>query len=148
MLKDAVIPTIGGNRWANEYIQTDSSFLGMTRRFVFCATMNYLILMKPIGAHNYFVYITTNKNKTVLYTGITNDLRIRLIQHLEKSTSFPSTSFAGKYNAVYLIYYERFEYVEHAIEREKEIKGWRRSKKEALIATMNPEWKFLNDEID
>jgi putative endonuclease len=110
--------------------------------------MYYLNCMKTTGVHNYFVYITTNKNKTVLYTGITNDLRIRLIPHLEKSTCFPSTSFAGKYNAVYLIYYERFEYVEHAIEREKEIKVWRRSKKDALIATMNPEWKFLNDEIE
>lgn len=104
--------------------------------------------MKPIGTHNYFVYITTNKNKTVLYTGVTNDLGARLKQHLEKSTSFPSASFAGKYNAVYLIYYEKFEFIEHAIEYEKEIKGWRRSKKEALIATMNPEWKFLNAEVE
>jgi putative endonuclease len=104
--------------------------------------------MKPIGTHNYFVYITTNKNKTVLYTGVTNDLRARLAQHQQSSLSFPSSSFAGKYNAVFLIYYERFDFIEHAIEREKEIKGWRRSKKEALIATLNPEWKFLNDEIE
>ncbi len=104
--------------------------------------------MKTLGTHNYFVYITTNKNKTVLYTGVTNDLNTRLAQHYENSLSFPSNGFAAKYNAVYLIYWERFAFIEHAIEREKEIKGWRRSKKEALIAAMNPEWKFLNDEIE
>jgi putative endonuclease len=104
--------------------------------------------MKPIGTHNYFVYITTNKNKTVLYTGVTNDLRARLSQHLQASQHFPSSSFAGKYNAVFLLYYERFGEIEHAIEREKEIKGWRRSKKEVLINSINPQWKFLNDEIE
>lgn len=104
--------------------------------------------MKPIGSHNYYVYITTNKNKTVLYTGVANNVGVRLSQHLEASQHFPSSSFAGKYNAVYLLHYERFTYIEHAIAREKEIKGWRRSKKEALINSVNPEWKFLNDEIE
>lgn len=56
--------------------------------------------------------------------------------------------FAGKYNAYYLIYWERFEYIEHAIEREKEIKGWSPAKKEGLIADFNPEWQFLNDTVD
>jgi len=49
---------------------------------------------------------------------------------------------------MYLLYWERYEYVEHAIEREKEIKGWRREKKENLISNFNPEWNFLNDTID
>ena len=103
--------------------------------------------MKTLGGHNYFVYIVTNKNKTVLYTGVTNDLARRLSEHEANSIPFRHRSFAGQYNAYFLLYYERFEYVEHAIAREKEIKGWRRSKKEALINSMNAEWKFLNDEI-
>lgn len=97
--------------------------------------------------HNYFVYITTNKLKTVLYTGMTNDLRTRMKQHKEDSFT-EKKSFAGKYNCFNLIYWERFQYVTHAIEREKEIKGWKRNKKELLIGSINPEWKFLNDEIE
>ena len=103
--------------------------------------------MKTLGGHNYFIYILTNKNKTVLYTGVTNDLARRLYEHEQNSIPFRHRSFAGQYNAYFLLYYERFEFIEHAIAREKEIKGWRRSKKEALINSMNAEWKFLNDEI-
>ena len=103
--------------------------------------------MKIPGGHNYYIYIVTNKNKTVLYTGITNDLYRRTKEHEENSKPFRQKSFAGQYNAYFLLYYERFQQVEFAIEREKEIKGWRRSKKEALINTMNPEWEFLNDEL-
>lgn len=104
--------------------------------------------MKPIGTHNYFVYITTNQNKTVLYIGVTNNLSARLFQHQQNAAPYTHTSFAGKYNAYYLLYYERFGSIEHAIEREKELKGWRRSKKEELINSFNPEWRFLNDEIE
>jgi putative endonuclease len=57
-------------------------------------------------------------------------------------------SFAGKYNSFYLVYFERFQYIQHAIEREKEIKGWVRRKKEALINEFNPGWRFLNDELE
>ena len=96
--------------------------------------------------HNYFVYITTNSKRRVLYTGITNDLFTRMSQHFEDSKSDRKT-FAGKYYCYHLIYFERFQYVEHAIEREKEIKGWKREKKEKLINEFNPEWKFLNDEV-
>ncbi|MCX6182954.1 MAG: GIY-YIG nuclease family protein [Bacteroidetes bacterium] len=95
--------------------------------------------------HNYFVYILTNPKKTVLYTGVTNDLANRVNEHFEKRGN-PS-SFAGKYYCFNLIYYERFDQIEHAIEREKEIKGWRREKKEKLIVAFNPEWKFLNNEM-
>ena len=103
--------------------------------------------MKTSTSHNYYVYIVTNKNKTVLYTGITNDLARRLQEHVASSIPISHPSFAGKYNAYHLIYYERFAQVESAIAREKEIKGWRRSKKEALINMINPNWKFLNNEI-
>lgn len=102
--------------------------------------------MKPIGTHNYFVYITTNKNKRVLYTGVTNDLNNRLFEHKADAKS-TKKHFTGKYNAYFLIYWERYEYINDAIDREKEIKGWTSVKKENLINSMNPEWKFLNDEV-
>nr|WP_316829901.1 GIY-YIG nuclease family protein [Pedobacter aquatilis] len=95
--------------------------------------------------HNYFVYILTNKNKTVLYTGVTNDLEIRLKQHIENKDN--KTAFTYKYNCYYLVFFERHQFIEHAIEREKEIKGWKRQKKNDLIAIENPDWRFLNDEI-
>ena len=95
--------------------------------------------------HQYFVYIVTNKNKTTLYTGVTNDLYTRLQQHLEETSS--NKTFAGRYLCVYLIYWERHHSIHHAIEREKEIKGWRRAKKEVLIASMNPNWVFLNEQV-
>jgi putative endonuclease len=102
--------------------------------------------MKPIGTHNYHVYIVTNKNKTVLYTGVTNNLVKRLLQHKESAEN-NANNFTGKYKTFYLIYYERFEFIQHAIAREKEIKGWSRAKKIALINTENSEWLFLNDTI-
>jgi putative endonuclease len=94
---------------------------------------------------NYFVYIITNPNRTVLYTGMTNDLESRLIEHyLNRGRD---RTFAGRYFCFNLIYYERHSSPTAAIEREKEIKDWNRSKKEALINTVNPEWKFLNGEL-
>ena len=103
--------------------------------------------MSNSSPHSYFVYILTNKNKMVLYTGVTNDLYRRISAHYKNSKPFRHSSFAGRYNAYHLIYYERFTQVTNAIAREKEIKGWRRSKKEALINTMNPAWNFLNEEV-
>lgn len=104
--------------------------------------------MKPLGTHNYYVYITTNKNKTVLYIGVTSDLKARMYQHEQNAKPFAHKSFAGKYNAYFLLYYEHFEWIEQAIAREKELKGWRRSKKEELINKQNPTWKFLNDSLE
>ena len=93
----------------------------------------------------YSVYIVTNFTKTVLYTGVTNDLQQRLVEHY-LSRGDPQT-FTGRYNAFYLLYYEDYRYVNDAIAREKEIKGWRRGKKTDLIKTFNPEMKFLNNEL-
>ena len=77
---------------------------------------------------NYYVYIVTNPQKTVLYTGVTNDLVQRLIEHwLERGK--PAT-FAGKYYCYNLVYYQYIPYIINAIAREKEIKGWRRQKKD------------------
>ncbi len=87
----------------------------------------------------FYVYILTNKNKTVLYTGFTNSLERRVWEH--KQHAIPG--FTKKYNCDRLIYFEEFSDVRQAIAREKQIKGWLRSKKEALIATMNPEWNDL-----
>jgi putative endonuclease len=95
--------------------------------------------------YNFYVYITTNPAKTVLYVGVTNDLSRRLYEHTENSGKL--SSFAGKYSCYNLIYYEHFFHIDHAIEREKEIKKWRREKKEALVNSLNPEWRFLNKEV-
>lgn len=92
--------------------------------------------------HQYFVYILTNKNKTVLYTGVTNNLERRIIEHY-----FGKSSYTRKYNCYYLIYYEHYRYVSAAIDREKEIKGWKRDKKEALIYAENPNWEFWNNRV-
>ncbi|MGV6943832.1 GIY-YIG nuclease family protein [Sphingobacterium kyonggiense] len=93
----------------------------------------------------YFVYILTNYYRTVLYVGVTNNLSIRLYQHQHSEKE--SKSFTKRYNVFYLIYFERHESIILAIKREKEIKGWNRSKKENLIKTLNPQWEFLNDSI-
>ena len=95
-------------------------------------------------SHNYFVYILTNYNKSVLYTGVTNDLKRRLFEHKSNQNY---NSFTTKYKCYYLLYWERFQHIEHAIDREKEIKGWTRLKKENLIKELNPNLNFLNDEI-
>ncbi|MAM28740.1 MAG: endonuclease [Flavobacteriaceae bacterium] len=99
--------------------------------------------MKTKGSHNYFVYMLTNKNKTVLYTGVTNNLKQRLYHH--KNPLPFSKSFTAKYKCFYLIYFKQFYKMDTAIKREKQIKGYRREKKEVLISGLNANWEFLND---
>ena len=101
--------------------------------------------MKTIGTHNYYVYILTNKTKTVLYVGVTNNLKERLYSH--KNPLPFSKAFTAKYRCYYLVYYEHFFEIEAAIKREKQIKGWSRAKKNALITGFNPSWRFLDEEI-
>ncbi|WP_300437072.1 GIY-YIG nuclease family protein [Christiangramia sp.] len=101
--------------------------------------------MKTFGTHNYYVYILSNKHKTVLYIGVTNNLENRLYQH--KNPEANSKAFTAKYNCFYLIYYELFFDIDTAIQREKIIKGWSRQKKDDLITNFNPSWNFLNDRI-
>ena len=93
--------------------------------------------------HNYFVYLVTNKHRTSVYIGVTNDIETRLKQHFENSIN--STTHAGKYNCYYLVYLEYHTDINHAIEKEKEIKKWRREKKNKLIEKKNPNWNFLNN---
>ena len=93
----------------------------------------------------YFVYITTNFTKTVLYIGVTNNLSIRLDQHFNESKKLKQ-SFAGKYNCFHLVYFEGFNDPKEAILREKTIKKWSRKKKNNLIEGFNPNWKFLEND--
>lgn len=91
----------------------------------------------------YCVYLIANYTNTVLYTGVTSDLPGRIYQHQNKLIS----GFTAKYNVNKLVYYEPFGDVELAIAREKEIKGWKRFRKDELINNENPEWVDLYDEI-
>ena len=87
----------------------------------------------------YYVYIMTSKSRT-LYTGITNNLERRVYEHKNKIGS----KFTSKYNITRLVYYEIFSDVRDAIAREKQIKGWLRAKKIALIESVNPRWEDLS----
>lgn len=89
----------------------------------------------------YYVYIMTNKSRT-LYTGVTNDLMRRVYEHKHKLVH----GFTSRYNIQYLVYYESTPSIHAALAREKQIKGWLRAKKIALIDSMNPEWKDLSEE--
>ena len=85
----------------------------------------------------------TNIYNTVIYTGITNDLKRRVYEHKEKLVK----GFTEKYNINKLVYYEFFRDVDSAILREKQIKGGSRDKKIELVNKMNSEWKDLYDEL-
>jgi len=89
----------------------------------------------------FFVYIIASKSKTI-YTGVTNDLQRRLYEHKQKL----APGFSSNYNVDRLVYYEETPDIEAAITREKQIKGWLRSKKIALIESMNPGWRDLSKE--
>ena len=90
-----------------------------------------------------FVYILTNKNKTTLYIGVTNNLQRRLLEHKEGIGS----KFTKRYNVHHLIYYEKFVDITKAIEREKQLKKWTRSKKEKLIESISPNWESLDNSL-
>ena len=88
----------------------------------------------------YYVYLLTNWNNTVIYVGITSGLRRRLFEHKNKLVK----GFTEKYNVTKLVYFETTTDVTSAIAREKEIKKWRREKKNRLVETINPDWKDLS----
>ena len=89
--------------------------------------------------HLYYVYMLTNSNHTVLYTGVTNDLERRFYEHKHKKVK----GFTQKYNVDKLIYFEKFDFIDLAISREKQIKGYSRAKKITLIDKFNGAWKEL-----
>ena len=90
--------------------------------------------------HNYYVYIVTNKHRTTLYIGMTNDLGRRIVEHKNGET----VVFTQRYQLNRLVWFEYFSDVTAAIAREKELKGWLRSKKIALIEKENPRWFDLS----
>jgi putative endonuclease len=87
----------------------------------------------------FYVYIMTNWNNTVLYTGVTGNLQERIFQHRQKL----SKGFTSKYKIKKLLYYEELADALNAIKREKQIKAGSRKKKLALINTLNPTWKDM-----
>jgi putative endonuclease len=91
--------------------------------------------------HVYYVYILTNIHHNVLYTGVTNDLERRCCEHKQKKIK----GFTQKYNVDKLIYFERFDSIDSAIAREKQIKGFSKRKKLALINKVNNDWKELSN---
>lgn len=88
----------------------------------------------------YYVYLLTNWNNRVMYVGVTNNLRRRLYEHQNKLVE----GFTKKYNVTKLVYYETTNDVITALAREKEVKKWRREKKNNLVIAVNPEWNDLS----
>ena len=91
----------------------------------------------------YYIYIITNKNNTVLYTGVTNDIVKRIYEHKNKLVE----GFTKRYNITKLVYYEVFNDIKNAITREKQLKGGSRNKKIGLINSLNKNWKDLYLEL-
>ena len=90
-----------------------------------------------------YIYMMTNKRNTVIYTGVTNNLKRRVYEHKEKLIE----GFTKKYNITKLVYYEVLKDIENAILRENQIKGGSRQKKIELINNMNKEWRDLYEEL-
>ena len=106
--------------------------------------MSLIRFFRGLPIKNYFIYIITNKRNGVLYIGITNSLVRRIYEHRKSLCD----GFAKKYKLKILVYYEIFNDVEKAIEREKILKTWNRAWKIRLIEKKNPEWRDLYDEIE
>ncbi|MFM2230069.1 MAG: hypothetical protein RL607_1327 [Bacteroidota bacterium] len=94
------------------------------------------------GYFSYYVYILTNSHRNTFYIGVTNNLPRRLSEHQNKSNP---NSFTARYSLFYLVYYEKYSWIQLAIEREKELKKWNRTKKIDLIRSFNSDFEFLND---
>ena len=92
---------------------------------------------------SYYVYLLTNWNNQVMYVGITNNLERRIYEHKEKIVK----GFTQKYNVNKLVYYEQTSDVVEALNREKEIKKWRRDKKNRLVFDSNPLWQDLSKDF-
>lgn len=99
-------------------------------------------MCKNLCMKNYYVYIITNFTNSTLYIGVTNNLERRLYEHKNKLVD----GFSKRYNFNKLVYFEETTSIETAIEREKQLKSWKRDKKETLIKNINPTWKDLSEE--
>ena len=93
--------------------------------------------------NSYFVYMMSNYTNSVLYIGVTNDLVRRTAEH----KSHIIDGFTNKYNCNKLVYYEEFENISDAIQREKQLKRWHREWKNNIVATLNPQWSDLAESI-
>ena len=93
---------------------------------------------------SYYVYILASATNYTVYIGVTSDLVRRVYEH---RNHLDPDSFTSQYDVHKLVYFEQTSDVKAALEREKQLKGWRRSKKNALIETMNPEWKDLYPDL-
>lgn len=102
-------------------------------------------MRKPFHRPIYATYITTNPERDVLYVGVTNNIGRRMVEHYS-NRGYPDT-FAGNFYCYNLVYYEESQYILNAYARERQIKGWSRAKKDALINSVNPTWAFLNKEV-
>jgi putative endonuclease len=91
--------------------------------------------------HTYYVYILTNVKRNVIYVGVTNNLENRIAEHGDGRGG----TFTRRYRVNTLVLVEEYQYIDEAIAREKQIKGWRRSKKDALVESSNPTWADLAD---
>jgi putative endonuclease len=91
--------------------------------------------------NDYYVYILTNEHGNVMYVGVTSNLEKRIAEHKAGTMK----GFTSKYNIHKLVYFEQTSSIESAIMREKEIKKWRREKKNKLVETLNPDWNDLKD---
>ena len=91
-----------------------------------------------------YVYILSNYTNSTIYVGVSNDLRRRIFEH---RNHLDPKSFSTKYNTTKLVYYDYVDDAYSAIEREKQIKGWNRARKNKLITQMNPHWDDLYDVI-
>jgi putative endonuclease len=101
-----------------------------------------LIFLRRIRDHDYWVYILTNKHRNTLYIGITNNIQRRLYQHQSGDVE----GFTKRYHLNRLVWLEHFRNVNDAIACEKKLKGWRRSRKIALVEQTNPRWLDLSDD--
>ena len=96
---------------------------------------------------SYYIYMMTNFTNSTLYTGVSGRLEPRAYEHRQHANTFRDNSekhFTGKYRCYKLVYYEETNDINEALKREKQLKGWTRAKKNALVNSINPEWKDLS----
>ncbi|HOH38202.1 MAG TPA: GIY-YIG nuclease family protein [Spirochaetota bacterium] len=91
----------------------------------------------------YYIYMIANRNNNVLYIGVTNNLKRRVFEHREKLVE----GFSSKYNCCKLVWYEQTNNIESAIQKEKQMKKWKREYKSNIINEMNPQWNDLFEDI-
>jgi putative endonuclease len=96
-----------------------------------------------VSDKTYYVYLLTNWNHRIMYVGVTNDLIRRIYEHKNKLME----GFTNRYNLNKLVYFEDTRDIHAALAREKEIKRWRREKKNALVQTLNPNWRDLSEDF-